>query len=299
MKLKYIYFFLFFNFIKLYYYEIVREIDSSINDGTLFYDKENILELSYTDSEVAVKINFPERTKTGFYLVFDYYIQRGSSSDATIQIFDEIYYGIRNKIATKITTTKEFSIYVYFQETISSFFSINFILGYSYYPFLYYNINGNYSTYYCFNDNFRMVLNISEFNEKKDYYLYQTFEYEKKPYYKLFESIESAENFDFKNYDGYLNVDDNKIIYFKKPNKKYNYVVLYFKGKYNNKNQLSDAFFAILKNYEIKNFNPIIPIVIYVITVFIVISLFYYMFQYEKKTKTQIKKEISRELFEK
>ena len=297
MKLKYIYFFLLFNFIKLATYEYNFTVSSSINDGNIFYDHYDLYDSQYRNCDFGLKIIFPERDYSDFYLIFDYYIQRGDSSDLSIQIFDNIYYGIRNKLAIKVTTKSEFSLYIYFKKDYSSSFYFNFVFGYANYPFFYYGTNSNFSTKYCYNDDFRMVLDISEFKEKKDYYFNQSFDYEKKPYYKLFESFDLAVNFDFKNFDGNLNIDDNKIIYFKKPNKKYNYVVLYFKGKYKNKNQLSDAFFAILKNYEIKNFNPIIPIVIYVITVFIVISLFYYMFQYEKKT--QIKKEISRKLFEK
>ena len=54
------------------------------------------------------------------------------------------------------------------------------------------------------------------------------------------------------------------------------------------KRELSTAKFAILKNYEIYNFYPIIAIVIYVFIVILVNSLFYYL-----------TKEIFRKIFEK
>ena len=73
-------------------------------------------------------------------------------------------------------------------------------------------------------------------------------------------------------------------------------MVLFFQGKNEDRMELSMANFSILENYETINFYPIIPIVIYIIFVFLTICLFYYMFLYEKNSKN--KNKIYRELFE-
>ena len=78
-----------------------------------------------------------------------------------------------------------------------------------------------------------MFINITDLTKEKKYYFYQSFIFKDKPSYKLFETFDSALNFNFKDFDGYLDFDDNKVIRFKKSNKKYNYLALYFKGKEN------------------------------------------------------------------
>ena len=298
MKLKYIFFFLFINSIKSADYEFEKIVDSSINTGTIFYNTDYFYNYQYKNHDLKITYKFPERNFNNFYFIFDYNIERGQKyTNLYIKIFDKTFYQNRNKIALKMETTERFSLIIYFYSSSYYSFDFNFVFGYSGFPYFYYFANNNFSTYYYTIDDFRMFLDISEFKEKKDYYFYNSFIYQNNPSYKLFESFDSAENFDFKNFDGNLNVDDNKIIKFNKPNKKYKFVVLYFKGTNEYKSDLSKANFAILKNYEIYNFNPIIAIVIYVIIVIFVISLFYYLFQFEKKTKNN--KEISRELIEK
>ena len=298
MKLKYIFFFLFINFIKSADFEYEVNVYSSINTGTIFYDTYYLNDYKYKNCDLMITYNFPERNFANFYFIFDYNIQRGQQyTKLDIKIFNKTFKQSRNKIAIQIETTEKFSLIIYFYSSSSYTFDFNYVFGYSGFPYFYYFANNNFTTYYYTIDDFRMFLDISEFKEKKDYYFYNSFIYQNNPSYKLFESFDSAENFDFKNFDGNLNVDDNKIIKFNKPNKKYKFVVLYFKGTNEYKSDLSKANFAILKNYEIYNFNPIIAIVIYVIIVIFVISLFYYLFQFEKKTKNN--KEISRELIEK
>ena len=142
-------------------------------------------------------------------------------------------------------------------------------------------------------------MDISNFLENKKYYFYNTFSYEKKPAYKLCESFESADLFDFKDFDGYLNYDKNKIIEFNNKDKKYKYLVLYFEGdnfktmtpiqkmEYYDEETLSKFFFAILENYEILRFNPFIPIVIYAISLIIVTILSYCLFQCDRKPKVK------------
>ena len=296
MKLKYIFFFLFINCIKSADFNFKVDVDSSINNGIKFYETYYLNDYKYKNHDLMITYNFPERNFNNFYFIFDYYIQRSYSKGFYIKIFNKTFSQNRNKIAIKIETTEKFSLIIYFYSSSSYTFDFNYVFGYSGFPYFYYFANNNFSTYYYTIDDFRMFLDISEFKEKKDYYFYNSFIYQNNPSYKLFESFDSAENFDFKNFDGNLNVDDNKIIKFNKPNKKYKFVVLYFKGTNEYKRDLSKANFAILKNYEIYNFNPIIAIVIYVIIVIFVISLFYYLFQFEKKTKNN--KEISRELIE-
>ena len=81
------------------------------------------------------------------------------------------------------------------------------------------------STNYCVNDEFRIFMNITDFPVGKKYYFYQSFRFKDKPLYKLFESYDSTLNFNFKDFDGYLYIDYNKVMRFKKSLK---YIIILF-----------------------------------------------------------------------
>ena len=293
MKLIYIYLVLLFNYIKPGDYKV--DINPLINEGFKVFGNYRIESgtyLYYTDS--SLKIHYPARNFSNFYLIFDYYIHKTSGNDFSIKIFDKNYYGSRSKIVLKINTTSAFTINIHFKESYGKYeIYANYLTGYSNYPYLYHyyrSLSYNFSMNYCVNDEFRMFMNITDFPKGKKYYFYQSFRFKDKPAYKLFESYDSALNFNFKNFDGYLDIDDNKIMRFEKSDKKYNYLALYFKGKetyeiYNP--ELYELLFANLENYEQFTFNPIIPVVIFLISVILITALFYFMFQYEKKPKKQ------------
>lgn len=300
MKLIIIYIVFLINYIKTANYEHEVNMDPSINEGVKFYGSFRIDDgryLYYTDS--CLKINYPERNFSDFYLIFEYYIHKNSyGDDFNIKIFDKTFYGIRNKIVLKINTTSAFTIYINFEESYGSYeLYFNFITGYSNFPYLYYytSLSKNLTAFYCVNDEFRMFINISDIEERKKYYFYQSFSFTDKPLYKLFESFDSALNFNFKNFDGYLDIDDNKVMRFEKTNNIYNYLVLYFKGKETYEQygpEIYELLFANLDNYEQFIFNPIIPVMFFLVTVILITALFYYLFQYEKKPKKPKEPEI-------
>ena len=304
MKLIYIFLFFLINYIKPGDY--ARDIDSLINEGFKVYGNFRIQSgryLYYTES--SLKLNYPARNFSNFYLIFDYYIHRNSfGSDFTIKIFDKTFSGTRNKIVLKINTTSAFTIYINFKECYGKYeLYFNYLTGYSNYPYLYYyyrSLSYNFSMYYCVNDEFRMFMNISDFPKGKKYYFYQSFRFKDKPAYKLFETYDLALNFNFKDFDGYLDIDDNKVMNFEKSNNKYNYLVLYFKGRETYERydpEIYELFFTNLENYEHFTFNPIIPVVIFLICVILITAVFYYLFQYEKKPKKSKESELTNDYF--
>lgn len=312
MKLRYLCFIFIFNYINLAYYEYSQNILSSINTGTKFYSRWRRTTgryLYYTDS--CVKINYPARNYSNFYLIFDYHIHKERGSDFTIKIFDKTFYGKRNKIVLKINTTSEFTIYINFGETSNTYdLYVNYLTGYSNYPyFLYYywNLQYNLTTQYCVNDEFRIIMNLTSFPKDKKHYFYQTFPCKDKPNYKLFESYESCLKFNFVDFDGYLDMDDNKTFIIKKTNDKFNYMVLYFKGKEEYEEygpELNDLYYVYLPNIEIFSFYPVIPFVVVFTCFLIITTIFYLLFQYEKKPKKienpeVPKREIEKELVSK
>ena len=299
MKLIYIYLAFLINYIKSANYEYEINITSLINEGFRFFSTFRIESgryLYYTDS--CLQIKYPERDFSDFYLIFDYNIHRNTfGDDFNIKIFDKTYYGRRNKIILKIKTTKAFTIFVNFEEYSNRYeLYFNFITKYSDYPYLLYYyepLSINLTGHYCVNDEFRMIVNITDNPLGKKYYFYQSFKFKDKPLYKLFETYDSALDFNFKDFDGNLDIDDNQVMKFKRSNKKYNYLALYFKGKetYDTYYEYSEFFFTNIDNYEQFIFNPIIPIIIFLITIMLITALFYYLFQFEKKPKKSKEKE--------
>ena len=293
MKLRYICFIFIFNYINLADYEYNHYITSLVDNGQQFYSrwrKTSGKFLYYTSS--CVKINYPARNFSGFYLIFDYHIHKERGDDFNIKIFDKTFSGRRNKIVLKINTTSEFTIYINFGSSFDTYdLYVNYLTGYSDYPyFLYYywSLQYNLSTEYCINDEFRMIMNLTNFPKDKKHYFYQTFSFKDKPAYKLFESYESALNFNFVDYDGYLDIDDSKAFIIKKTNDKYNYMILYFKGKEEYEDygpELYEQKFVYLENYEIFTFYPVIPFAWAFACYLIITTFFYILFQYEKKSK--------------
>ena len=293
MKLRYICFIFIFNYINLADYEFSQNIPSEINTGSKFHyswRKTIGSYLYYTDS--CFKLIYPARNFSNFYLIFDYHIHKERGDDFIIKIFNKTFSGRRNKIVLKINTTSEFTIYINFGETSSTYdLYVNYKTGYSNYPyFLYYywNLQYNLTTQYCVNDEFRIIMNLNNFPKDKKHYFYQTFPFKDKPSYKLFESYESALKFNFVDFDGYLDIDDHKVFIIKKTNDKFNYMVLYFKGKeeYDAYGpELNYLYYVYLENYKIFSFNPVIPFVVVFTCYLIITTIFYLLFQYEKKQK--------------
>ena len=100
---------------------------------------------------------------------------------------------------------------------------------------------------------------------------------------------------------------DNGVLEFIKKDNKYKDVILYFIGNKTHAGSSyygkSTANFAILYNYEIISFYPIIPIIVFPLIVILITGLLYWKFQYEKKPKPQPQQkqetELRQELIEK
>ena len=303
MKLRYICFIYIFNYINLANYEYTFNIPSPINTGTRYpceWQTSTGTYFRYTDS--LVKINYPARNYSNFYLFFDYYIHINNYREAfDIKIFNNTYYGIRGKIILKINTTSEFTIYINFHSAYDIYnIYVNFLTGYSVYPFIlnrYWGLQYNFSSYYCFNDEFRIIMDLTDFPKNKKHFFYQSFKFKDKPGYKLYESYESALNFNYVDFDGYLDVDNNTVFIVEKTNDKYNYMVLYFKGKEEYEEygtELRSLNFVHLENYELFSFYPIVAYIIALLYIILTTAFFYCIFRYEKRPKKIIKPEIQK-----
>ena len=301
MKLRYICFIFIFHYINLADISYTFTIPSPINNGNRYHLKwEKITGDYYYYRDTLVKIDFPAREYSDFYFIFDYYIHHDYLERFYIQIFDKKYYGSRGKIVLKMNTTSEFTVYINFYSVLKSYnIYVNFFTGYSNYPYFinrYWGLQYNFSSYYCVNDEFRIIMDLTDFPKNKKHYFYQTFKFKDKPGYKLFETYESALNFNYDNFDGYLDFDDNIVFSVEKTNDKYNYMALYFKGKedYDYGIELNILNFVHLENYEIFSFNPIIAYSIALLYIILTTVIFYFIFRYEKRSKKIIKPEIQK-----
>ena len=272
-------------------------------DNKVFHDTD-ILSV-FPDEGVLIEMKFPKSNIPNPYFIFDYYFP--TSTSCTINVLNQTFSGIYNKIAIQFNNTDEFLLTIQLENRpvgfLGHYYYVNFIYEYSYFPYIYYYTNGNFSADYNFNDEFRMMLNIKDFEKDKTYYLFNSFHFIKNPEYKLFETEIPSILFDFSNYDGELYSYKNNIFEFKKTDDKYNFLVLSFKGDKNYTNSSDEygrnkAFFAILESHEFFNCYPIIPSLICPFIVILITGLLYYKFQYIKRPIQKEEKDLNKVLIE-
>ena len=245
---------------------------------------------------IEIHITFPGTKFPGYYFIFDYYFS--NSQRCTINVLNKTYTTNYNKIVIRLNNTDKFELIaqLYGRSPIHALgndYLINFIFTYSSFPYFYYLANRNRSIPYNYNDDFRIILNITDFEKHKTYCLYNTFYSIKNPDYKLCESMEDALNFNFTNYDGQLFTYKNNVSEFQKKNDKDNYLILHFVGDKNHTNSSdkygrSYAFMAILEDHPIYKFYPEIPSIIIPSIFVIITAVLFFKFHSVKKTN-QIK----------
>ena len=282
--------FLLFGFIsnRSVYTQNLTDIDLSNH----FYTYTDGLSDSIYNRNLELDILFPKSSHTGLYFILDYYFS--TSSFCEINVLGKTYSGIKGKIVVELDKLEEFKMVIlldYVYSYSSHTFTVCYIFGYSYFPYNFWYTDENLTINYNYADEFRMILNIEKLEEGKLYYFFNTFDYIGNPQYKLFENDGDAVNFDFLNFDGYLTKHDNGVLEFIKKDNKYKDVILYFIGNKTHTGSSyygkSTANFAILYNYEIISFYPIIPIIVFPLIVILITGLLYWKFQYEKKPKPQ------------
>lgn len=190
---------------------------------------EGSLDDTIYNQNVQLTIYFPKTSIKGLYFIFDYNCP-GYMTSCIISVLGQTFYEKCYKIVIKLETNVEFSLIMklnYFgMRPYGHTFDLNYLVGYFSVPYIYHFTNSNFTANYNYNDDFRILLNITNFQEDKTYYLYNSFNYLDKRSYKLFESFNKADNFDFSNFDGILYKYQNGVFEFKKKDNKYKYVVL-------------------------------------------------------------------------
>ena len=90
--------------------------------------------------------------------------------------------------------------------------------------------------------------------------------------------------------------NNNTVFIVEKTNDKYNYMVLYFKGKEDEEygTELRSLNFVHLENYELFSFYPIVAYIIALLYIILTTAFFYCIFRYEKRPKKIIKPEIQK-----
>jgi hypothetical protein len=305
MKIKYFIYLLFFIHFAKCLDHYVDEIDSNIDKGYRYYGNYTYTQRAAyigQDNSIIFDVVFPKREIKNFYLIFDYYVNAEDIDfNPSITLFDKTYTEKSDKIVVFIDTYDEFTVSMYISKYIyTRTIHINYVTGYSNYPFTLFSATGNFSAVYASNTNFAFYLDISKFEEDKTRYLYLSFNYTEKPLYKYFENSENIRNFNFKDYDGELNYFNNRVFEVKKPDNKYNYILLFFKG---NKNYIPEgqyhifnAFFGILENYEQYNIYPYIPFIVFLVIMIIIHIIFFNKFGKGAKSKEKIESKIDSDL---
>jgi len=285
MKSKTVLFFLFLFKYIIAEADYTHTVDKTINEFRIqymnysFYQRERY--------EISWEIILPPRDFDNFYVIFDYYIHdEDNVIKSTVDVLGIKKEEFRNKIVAKVETKDEFKIYIKFplRYLYSRTNYVNYVIGYSFQPFLYYGAQNNFSFPYCINDNFRMVLDISELKVGKKYYFYNSFNYTEKPGYKLFEEYDGYYN--YQEFDGNLSYYENLVFEFTKPDKKYKKLFLDFKGAqyYNNVGDyISMGQFNILEKYTVFDFHLYIPGIAYIIVVFLITIILYCIFHRKNK----------------
>ena len=290
------------------YKQYYMDLSSNDFDNKIYPFTQTISE--FPNEGIEIHITLPGTKFPGlYYFIFDYYFS--NSRRCTINVLNKTYITNYNKILIKLNNTDKFELnaQLYGSSTITALgydYLINFIFTYSSFSYFYYLVNRNRSIPYNYNDDFRIILNITDFEKYKTYYLYNTFYSIKSPDYKLCESMEEALQFNFTNYDGQLFTYRSNVSEFQKKKDKDNYLILHFVGDKNHTN-LSDkygrsyAFMAILEDHPIYKFYPEIPSIIIPSIFVIITAVLFFKFQNFKKTK-QIKineTDANKELIEK
>ena len=277
------------------YKQYYMDLSSGDFDDKIYPFTQTISE--FPNEGIEIHITFPGTKFPGhYYFIFDYYFS--NSQRCTINVLNKTYTTNYDKIVIRLNNTDKFELnaQLYGSTRITALgydYLINFIFSYSYFPYFYYLANKNISIPYNYNDDFRIILNITDFEKHKTYYLYNTFYSIKNPDYKLCESKEDALIFNFINYDGQLSTYTSNVSEFIKTNEKYNYLILHFVGDKNHTNSSDEygrsyAFMAILEDHPIYKFYPEIPSIIIPSIFVIITAVLFYSFHCVKKTK-QIK----------
>ena len=299
-----------FIFLKLVntYKQYYMDLSSNDYDGKIYPFTQTITE--WPNEGIEIHITLPGTKFPGYYyFILDYHFP--NSQRCTINVLDKTYTTNYNKIVTRFNNSDKFVLnaQLYGNSGIAALghdYRINFIFTYSFYPYFYYFTNGNRSVPYNYNDEFRIIINITDFIKHKTYYLYNTFYSNKNPDYKICESYEDAVFFNFTNYDGQLYTYKTNVSEFKKKIDKDNYLVLHFVGDKNTTNSSDEygrayAFMAILEDHPIYKFYPEIPSIIIPAIFVIVTAVLLFKFHFVKKTE-QIKindTDMNKELIEK
>lgn len=290
------------------YKQYYMDLSSNDYDGKIYPFTQTISE--WPNEGIEIHITLPGTKFPGYYyFILDYYFS--NSQRCTINVLNKTYTTNYNKIVIRLNNTDKFELnaQLYGNTGIAALghdYLINFIFTYSYFPYFYYLTNKNRTIPYNYNDDFRIILNITDFIKHKTYYLYNTFYSIKNPDYKLCESEEEALYFNFTNYDGRLFTYRSNVSEFQKKNDKDNYLILHFVGDKNHSNSSdkygrSYAFMAILEDHTIYKFYPEIPSIIIPSIFVIITAVLFLKFYYVKKTK-QIKineTDMNKELIEK
>lgn len=280
------------------------KINSDIEKGYRYYGNYTFTQSGYIgqDNSITYDVIFPKREIKGFYLIFDYYVNAEDSNfNPSITLFGKTYSEKSDKIVVYIDTYDEFTLSIYISKYIYTRTAhINYVTCYSNYPFALFSAIGNFSIIYASNTDFIFYLDISKFEEDKTRYLYLAFNYTEKPLYKFFENNENIRNFNFKDYDGKLNYFHNKVFEVKKPDNKYKYILLSFKGdkSYIPEGQyhIFKAFFGILENYEQYNIYPYIPFIVFLIVMIAIHIIFFNKYGKGRKSKETIESKIESDL---
>ena len=290
------------------YKQYYMDLSSSDFDDKIYPFTQTISE--WPNEGIEIHITLPGTKFPGlYYFIFDYYFS--NSQRCTINVLNKTYTTNYNKIVMRLNNTDKFELnaQLYGSTRITALgydYLINFIFSYSYFPYFYYLANRNTSIPYNYNDDFRIILNITDFEKYKTYYLYNTFYSIKNPDYKLCESKEDALNFNFTNYDGQLFTYKSNVSEFQKKKDKDNYLILHFVGDKNHTNSSDEygrgyAFMAIMEDHTIYKFYPEIPSIIIPSIFVIITAVLFFKFHSVKKTK-QIKineTDANKELIEK
>ena len=290
------------------YKQYYMDLSSYDFDNKIYPFTQTISE--FPNEGIEIHITLPGTKFPGYYyFIFDYYFS--NSRRCTINVLNKTYTTNYNKILIKLNNTDKFVLNAQLvgSGTITALgfdYLINFIFTYSSLPYFYYLTNRNISIPYNYNDDFRIILNITGFKKYKTYYLYNTFYSIKNPDYKLCESIAEALIFNFTNYDGQLFTYRSNVSEFQKKKDKDNYLILHFVGDKNHTNSSDEygrsyAFMAILEDHTIYKFYPEIPSIIIPSIFVIITAVLLFKFHYIKKTE-QIKineEDMNKELIEK
>ena len=305
MKIKYFIYLLFFIHFAKCQDHYVDEINSNIDKGYRYYGNYTYTQRAAyigQDNSIIFDVVFPKREIKGFYLIFDYYVNAEDIDfNPSITLFDKTYTEKSDKIVVYIDTYEEFTVSIYISKYIyTRTIHINYFTGYSNYPFNLLSATGNFSYVYASNTDFVFHLDISKFEEDKTRYLYLSFNYTQKPLYKFFENVENIWNFNFKDYDGELDYYHNKVFEVKKPDNKYKYILLFFKGDKNyipeGQYYIFNVFFGILENYEQYNIYPYIPFIIFLVVMILIHIIFFNKYGKGRKSKENFEPKIGVDL---